>query len=530
MFSVYHPRPPALYTFENAFLPSKNPSIDFSPLAACCMFTIVWLVARRSHYCCCHCLSFTHRARYTTRTAALFSEFAARQRTHRTTSRFDRAQRAFVHLFCQKHRSGCRRRKLRCRFCCCCCCCCCCGVGCHVCYHLYLYYQLFATSCSCCTVPAASFARERGGILLWKKGNARRRHTCHRCNIVYESIQERGKDSVLLQQVPGSKQSTEAEAAAAAAAAAQTANSCCVVWQRSTGYMRAIRASASTAPPPFAHRLTATLLLFCARAAHPAEAFATQQPKAILARALVAVHSQKILRRVSPKTLVLRASPWVHLVRSTSTAIRSTRTVAVRPPSTTAAATMRKSDQNDGDGGLKLGSGGGGGGVDDDSAGGDGGSGSTSLSLPAFLETSSASGRMQANSGGGSCSGGSDGNTSSSSSNVIFHAFSGNEACDADSICSAICMAFLKQSTASGGGAEGGRGQSGDGGSDDDVATKGGDGTNVLYVPGECRIRPGDNAAYLVPGNTCQGMQQKWSSAHRADSRHFKVLHRSSGR
>lgn len=257
--------------------------------------------------------------------------------------------------------------------------------------------------------------------------------------------------------------------------------------------MRAIRASASTAPLPFAHRLTATLLLFCARAAHPAEAFATQQPKAILARALVVVQSPKVPRLliVSPKTSALRASPWVHLARSTSTATRSTRAAAVLPPSATAkhptaAAAMRKNGRTHGDGGLQLGSGGSGGGGDS----GDGGGGSSaSLSLPAFLEMSSARGRTQASGG----SGGSDAN-SSSSSNLVIHAFSGNEACDADSICSAICMAFLKQSTAGGGG---GGGPGGGGGSDDDVATKEGDGTTVLYVPGEClTLRAEDSTVY----------------------------------
>eukprot|EP00903_Cladosiphon_okamuranus_P010485 g9918.t2 len=40
---------------------------------------------------------------------------------------------------------------------------------------------------------------------------------------------------------------------------------------------------------------------------------------------------------------------------------------------------------------------------------------------------------------------------------TCFHVYSGNEACDMDSMCSAICMAFLKQSVAAGGaGADGG--------------------------------------------------------------------------
>ena len=245
--------------------------------------------------------------------------------------------------------------------------------------------------------------------------------------------------------------------------------------------MRAVRASASTAPLPLANRLTATLLLFCARAAHPAEAFATQQPKSILARALVAVQSTKVPRLVSPNTLTLRASPWVQLVRSSSTAAHRTRTAAILPPSTTAkhtAATMRKHNRIADDGGLKLGGvggdGGGGGDSGDGGGGGSSSSSSASLTLPAFLEMSSARGKTQASGG--------------DSGNVVFHVFSGNEACDADSICSAICMAFLKQSTAMGGGVGRGGGGGGGGGGNDDVVTKGSDdATAVLYVPGECR-------------------------------------------
>eukprot|EP00752_Nemacystus_decipiens_P010923 g9707.t1 len=55
----------------------------------------------------------------------------------------------------------------------------------------------------------------------------------------------------------------------------------------------------------------------------------------------------------------------------------------------------------------------------------------TAPSLPMFLESCSSAAREP-----------------QAGNNACFHVFSGNEACDADSMCSAICMAFLKQSTA----------------------------------------------------------------------------------
>lgn len=78
-----------------------------------------------------------------------------------------------------------------------------------------------------------------------------------------------------------------------------------------------------------------------------------------------------------------------------------------------------------------------------------GGSGSgieMALSLPKFLESCSSTARKL-----------------QQQSTAHFHVFSGNEACDADSMCSAICMAFLRKSAA---------------------ATASADGGDVVYVPG----------------------------------------------
>lgn len=87
-----------------------------------------------------------------------------------------------------------------------------------------------------------------------------------------------------------------------------------------------------------------------------------------------------------------------------------------------------------------------------------GGSGviETAPSLPMFLQGCSSAARMQQQQ---------QQQRQEQQGAACFHVFSGNEACDADSMCSAICMALLKQSTA--------------------AAAAGGDDGGVVYIPGE---------------------------------------------
>lgn len=84
---------------------------------------------------------------------------------------------------------------------------------------------------------------------------------------------------------------------------------------------------------------------------------------------------------------------------------------------------------------------------DDNRGGGGGTSGETGMSLPAFLQKCSSIARKKEQQQRGLIAAG-GGEASAEGPGAVFHVFSGNEACDADSMCSAICMAFLKQNTA----------------------------------------------------------------------------------
>lgn len=173
----------------------------------------------------------------------------------------------------------------------------------------------------------------------------------------------------------------------------------------------------------------ATLLFFAPRAARPANALPAT-PK-LPRRQLAFASSQHQHVRGSSSSNTTKSSINRARVGSSSAASKS----IVRAGSTATTMTGRKTMDGSTSNAKEL------------------------PSLPRFLETCSSTARKQQQSQANAAE------ATAETEALLFHVFSGNEACDADSMCSAIGMAFLKQATAALAAAD--------------------DGGDVVHVPGE---------------------------------------------
>ncbi|CAB1105811.1 unnamed protein product [Ectocarpus sp. CCAP 1310/34] len=175
-----------------------------------------------------------------------------------------------------------------------------------------------------------------------------------------------------------------------------------------------MRATWATANSHFSatRYLAATLLFFAPHAALPAKAL-PETPK-LVRRQLAFASSQRQHLRGCSSSSTTSSSISRARVGSSSGATKGT----VRAGSTAATVTGRNTMDGSNSNAQEL------------------------PSLPSFLETCSSKARRQQQGHANAAKGTAETET------LLFHVFSGNEACDADSMCSAIGMAFLKQATA----------------------------------------------------------------------------------
>ncbi|CAN0201985.1 unnamed protein product, partial [Ectocarpus fasciculatus] len=169
-----------------------------------------------------------------------------------------------------------------------------------------------------------------------------------------------------------------------------------------------------------ARYFAATLLFFAPRAARPANAPPAAAPK-LLRRQLAFASSQHQRVRGSSSSSITKRTTSSSINRARVGSSSGSTKSFVRAGST--AATMNGSDPTDGRNNSSNAQ-------------------EESPSLPSFLETCSSRARKQQQGHANAAKAAGETET------LLFHVFSGNEACDADSMVSAIGMAFLKQATA----------------------------------------------------------------------------------
>ncbi|CAM9949057.1 unnamed protein product [Pylaiella littoralis] len=202
--------------------------------------------------------------------------------------------------------------------------------------------------------------------------------------------------------------------------------------------MRVAWSSTSRASLSAARSFAATLLLFVpslqATRTASTDLLATARPKQLLLRKTLALALANPLQlqhgvRRSSSSCSSSSSSNSRRRSDSSSRLRESRDNSSRASSTPATSTM--DDTNSSSAGSRG-----------SSSGGDVG-----LTLPMFLERcSSRSAREQERIKTNAAA--TAGAAPPAAAPPLFHVFSGNEACDADSMCSAICMAFLRQLTA----------------------------------------------------------------------------------